>query len=242
MRLDAAVLFWSPQQVQFMNQFLIELMQKHVAFLHTAPIHVATFGRLMSECDPTVRVDHFVQEALLVQAQCKDANPELLQERVQDAMREAASQGASVVVCTCSSIGAMAEKTATMGQFSAVRIDRALADQAVQSATQIWVVAALESTLGPTTTLLQESAAAFGVRVEIKHLWVKAWPLFEKGETSAFIHAVVSAIQAVEPAGNAVFVLAQASMAPAEPILKGLGIAALSSPRLGVQSVLALRQ
>jgi len=214
-------------------------MQKHVAFLHTAPVHVATFGRLMSECDASVRVEHFVQEALLVQAQCKDANPELLQEQVQEAMHKAASQGASVVVCTCSSIGAWAEKTATQGQFSAVRIDRAMADQAVQSGTPIWVVAALESTLGPTTSLLQESAAAFGVRVEIKHLLVKAWPLFEQGDTTAFIHAVVSAVQAVEPGGDAVFVLAQASMASAEPILKGLGIAALSSPRLGVQSVLA---
>jgi hypothetical protein len=214
-------------------------MQKHVAFLHTAPVHVATFGRLMSESDASVRVEHFVQEALLVQAQCKDADPKLLQERVQVAMREAASQGASVVVCTCSSIGAWAEKTATLGQFSAVRIDRAMADQAVRSATPIWVVAALESTLGPTTSLLQESAAAFGVQVEIKHLLVQAWPFFEQGDTTAFIHAVVSAIQAVDPVGDAVFVLAQASMAPAEPILKGLGIAALSSPRLGVQSVLA---
>jgi len=105
------------------------------------------------------------------------------------------------------------------------------------------VVAALESTLGPTTVLLEESATALGVQVEIEHLWVHdAWPLFLKGDHAAFIEAVVTAVQAAHRSPEHVIVLAQASMARAEIGLKSLGIETLSSPRLGVENLVARLQ
>ena len=218
-------------------------MKKHIAFLHTAAVHADTFARLMSALDSNVRVEHFVNEALLVQAQRHGSNHPLLIKHVNAAMTAAASNGASMVVCTCSTIGGVAERTSTNGQFVAVRIDRAMADKAVNSGPKILVVAALESTLGPTTDLLKESASASGVQVEIEHLWVQAaWPLFLKGDHSSFIDTVVSAVQAVHRSSEFVIVLAQASMAKAEIALKDLGIDTLSSPRLGVENLVASLQ
>jgi len=44
-------------------------MSRHVAFLHTSPVHVETFDRLAKAADPALRIDHIVDEALLSDAQ-----------------------------------------------------------------------------------------------------------------------------------------------------------------------------
>lgn len=212
-------------------------MQKHVAFLHTSPVHVDTFEHLMEAVDASVKVEHVVNEDLLVDAQRLGADDPSLVARVHKAVKNAAASGASVVVCTCSTIGGAAERTPTDGQFSAVRIDRAMADRAVRLGPKILVVAALSSTLSPTTSLLQESADAAGVSVEIDHLVAEgAWSHFMRGDRGAYIDAVVSAVKSVGPHAANVIVLAQASMSPAAEAMSG-GVEVLSSPRLGAQSV-----
>ena len=77
-------------------------------------------------------------------------------------MREAASDGAAVVACTCSTIGGIAERTATGGAFTAQRIDRAMAERAVRAGPRVLIAAALESTLEPTTALILSTAAQAG--------------------------------------------------------------------------------
>jgi len=102
-------------------------MRDALAFLHTAQVHVPTFERLASEIAPALRVRHSVREDLLADARVVGLDDSGLVTRVHDAMREAASGGAAVVVCTCSTIGAIAERTAPSGAFKAMRIDRAMA-------------------------------------------------------------------------------------------------------------------
>ena len=214
-------------------------MRQHVAFLHTSPVHVATFERLLRAADPRVQVEHVVAEDLLAQAQVVGAEDPALVERIHAAMAGAASKGAAIVVCTCSTIGGPAERASVGTGFAAARIDRAMADRAVELGPRILIVAALESTLGPTEKLIKESAAAIRASVEIEHLLVpEAWSYFQRGDHVAYINAVVAAVRA-EPRRIHVVVLAQASMAPAADALHGFRVEVLSSPGLGVQSVLA---
>jgi hypothetical protein len=214
-------------------------MRQHVAFLHTSPVHVDTFERLVKAADPTVQVEHIVAEDLLADAQRVGADDPVLVERIRAAMAGAASNGAAIVVCTCSTIGGAAERAPTGTGAAAARIDRAMADRAVALGPRVLIVAALESTLAPTAKLIQESAAAMHARVELEHLLVGgAWQYFQRGNRDAYIGAVVAAVRAV-PRGANVIVLAQASMAPAVEVLKDLGVEVLSSPALGVQSLLA---
>jgi hypothetical protein len=155
-------------------------------------------------------------------------------------MTRAASNGASIVICTCSTIGGAAERTPTGGRFIAARIDRAMADLAVKLGPKVLVVAALERTIGPTTALLNESAATMGSSLDIDHLVVDgAWPFFLRGQHAAYIDAIVEAVKAAAPFSANVIVLAQASMASAAVALGDLGIEVLSSPSLGVQSAVA---
>ncbi len=211
---------------------------RHVAFLHTAPVHVETFERLVKAADPTLHTTHLVMEALLAEAQAVGAADPALVARVQQAMVQAAEGGADIVVCTCSTVGGAAERTPTGGRFKASRIDRAMADRAVALGPRILLVAALDSTLGPSTTLLHESAAARGTSVEITPLVIAdAWACYQRGDQAAYVLAVGDAVRA-RAGGADVVVLAQASMAPAAVVLRDLGIEVLSSPVLGVENLL----
>lgn len=217
-------------------------MPHHIAFLHTSPVHIATFDRITQTVDPTLRVEHTVDEALLADAQRMGATDAALVQRVQAAMRGAAAQGASLVVCTCSTVGGAAERTPIHTGFAVARIDRAMADRAVALGPRILVVAALESTLGPTTELIRESANARGTAVDVQHLLVaEAWSHFQRGDRAAYLEAVAAAIRATPLHADAI-VLAQASMADAADALRDLGVEVLSSPLLGVQSAVARLQ
>ena len=213
--------------------------RRHVAFLHTSPVHVETFDRLVKAADPALQVDHIVAEALLSDAQRVGVNDPALVQRVHHAMREAAANGAAMVVCTCSTIGSIAERTPPQPGRGFARIDRAMADRAVRLGPRILMVVALRSTLEPTAQLISESAAALRAEVALQTLWVEgAWPHFERGDRAAYIDAVVAAVRAA-PRGFDVVVLAQASMADAADALQDLGVEVLTSPRLGVQALLA---
>jgi len=158
--------------------------------------------------------------------------------RVHDAVLNAAATGAKAVVCTCSTIGEVAEGTPTGGRFLAVRIDRAMADRAASLGPVVLVVAALESTLEPTSDLVQDSARRLGVAVQVRPALVEdAWPHFERGNKAAYLDAVARGVRRALPGPNVV-VLAQASMADAVVQLRDVGIEVLASPVLGVQNIL----
>lgn len=218
-------------------------MKAHVRLPHTAAAHVPTFDGLLRELAPSLRVEHVVAEDLLTDAQRLGIDDLGLIRRVHAAMTDAAGGGAALVVCTCSTIGGLAERAPTAGRFSAARIDRAMADHAVSLGPRVLVVAALESTVGPTCGLIRESAAARGVAVDIRtHVVADAWPHFLRGEREAYLQAVERAVRsqaAIADMDTDVVVLAQASMAPAAERLRDLAVEVLASPALGARAIAA---
>ncbi|OAK61140.1 Asp/Glu/hydantoin racemase [Variovorax paradoxus] len=214
-------------------------MRHAIAFLHTAQAHVPTFERLLGEAAPGLSARHVVRDDLLADARAVGVCDPALVARVHAAMQEAASGGAKVVACTCSTIGGIAEQTPVHGRFKALRIDRAMADRAVRTGPRVLVAAALQSTLAPTVNLVLSAASDAGVRVAPEQLLIAdAWPHFEAGDIARYAETLATAIR--KAAGSAdVVVLAQASMAPATALLADLGIDVLSSPALGVAHVAA---
>lgn len=214
-------------------------MSDDLAFLHTARIHVDTFGVLMHELAPQLKVRHFVAEDLLETATNNGGLDLSLTEEIQETMREAALSGAKIVVCTCSTIGDAAERTETKGKFIATRIDRAMADAAVCCGSRILVVASVGTALQPTRQLLESSAQNADKNVNIEELLVPgAWPLFLKGADEAYTNTIASAIRSNGSVADVV-VLAQASMAAAAAKCPDFSAPILSSPRLGVQAVIS---
>jgi hypothetical protein len=198
----------------------------------------------MAELAPALRVHHVVAEDLLAQAMKDGPDDAALVARVHRSMGEAASTGARVVVCTCSTIGGVAEAALTVGRdgrhgrYVAARIDRAMADRAAVSGRRVLLVAALDSTLTPTRALILDSARKLGTAPVIATLRVPdAWAHFMAGDVPAYVGAVVRAVVSQARVDDLV-VLAQASMAPAAVLLSASGIEALASPRLGVQQAI----
>jgi hypothetical protein len=211
------------------------VLRHDLAFLHTAAIHQDSFEKLCKEIAPSLKVRHVVDESLLAQAR-EHGITDALAVKVNDAVFEAAATGAAVVVCTCSTLGGLAEATNTAGEFIAMRIDRAMADIAVSTGERVLVIAALASTLEPTRSLLQSSARNANVHIHLAESLVDdAWAFFESADRNQYHQLIASAVQTgLEKAD--VIVLAQASMAGVAECFSNAPKPVLSSPRLGVKA------
>jgi hypothetical protein len=205
-------------------------MPRTLVFLHTSPVHIATFDGLLAALGAAVEARHVVDESLLDDARVGGITPALAG-RVRERIAEAGDD--ALVLCTCSTIGGCAERA------GALRVDRAMAERAVASGPRIILAATVASTLEPTRRLLEEVAAASGQPIQIVELLcAEAWAMFEAGDQPAYLAAIAAALRAVAGQGD-VIVLAQASMAGAAALCPDLAIPVLSSPRLGLEAALA---
>ena len=214
-------------------------LSKTLAFLHTSPVHIATFGQLLAEIDPSVAARHIVDESLLEEARAAGELTPALEQRIAAALRDASAPDGAVVLCTCSTIGGCAEAAGTRAGCVVLRIDRPMAERAVALGDRILVAAALASTLAPTRALILDAARAAGQQIELRDLLCEpAWALFERGDLAGYAQAIAKGLRAAAGVAD-VIVLAQASMAAAAPLCADLGIPILSSPRLGLEAALA---
>lgn len=202
-------------------------------FLHTSPVHVPTFRALLAQVAPGSIDVHLVDEDLLAELRVHryDAG---IESRLLGRLREIARHAPDVVVCTCSTLGGHVEGLAARVGAPVLRIDRPMAELAVARGGRVAVVAAVQSTLGPTRELFEQCAAACGSGAVILDApCLQAWALFEAGDHAGYFALIARHIR--ELAGDVdVVVLAQASMAPAAELLRDLAIPLLSSPRLAV--------
>jgi aspartate/glutamate racemase len=208
-----------------------------IGFLHTTEVHTGTFQGLLDEVSPGRPSTHIVDESLLADARERGVDGELT-ERLTCRLMQAAN-GASVVVCTCSTISGPAERLSEAVGVPIVRVDRPMAELAVNSGSRIAVVAALQSTMLPTVALLREVAEHQGRTPAIDEVLLpEAWPLFEAGDSIGYAKAIAAAVDSLESMADVV-VLAQASMTIAVPQCETT-VPVLSSPRSAVEAAVAL--
>lgn len=207
-----------------------------LALLHTSMVHVPVFNALRDENHPGLELRHLVYEELLGRA--RGLGPAGAAEATRTVISEITAEGATAVLCTCSTIGAVAEAAGAELGVPVLRVDRPMAAAAVAYGSRITVLAALEASLRPTSDLLHEEAAAAGREVSLRTVLVAdAWRRFEKGDLEGYAWAVAEAIEEVEDAD--VIVLAQASMTPGAQLVPSK-IPVLSSPRLGLEAAAKL--
>ncbi|RSS51048.1 aspartate/glutamate racemase family protein [Streptomyces sp. WAC06614] len=185
-----------------------------LTLLHTSPVHVPVFDALRDRHHPGAVLRHLVA-------------PELLD--------RARAEGPGAVLCTCSTLGGVAEALAPELGVPVLRVDRPMCAEAVRLGPRIAVLAAVGSTLGPTTALIEEEAGAAPVRVRARVV-DGAWERFEAGDTGGYLARVAAAADAVT--GADVIVLAQASMADADALVR-TAVPVLTSPARGLAAALA---
>jgi hypothetical protein len=180
-----------------------------LALLHTSPVHIPVFEALRDAGHPGLALRHLVHEDLLARA--REAGPEAVVGDVRALLAGAVADGVRAVLCTCSTIGAVAEaESATLG-VPVLRVDRPMA-AAAAAQDRVVVLASITGTLAPTLALLAEEAGDRAV--DVRTVMVDgAWARFEAGDRDGYLDLVAAAADAVTDCD--VIVLAQASMADA---------------------------
>lgn len=202
-----------------------------LALLHTSPVHVPVFDALRDEDHQGLELAHFVFEDLLTRARAE--GPEAVATDVRAVLARAVADGAVAVLCTCSSIGGVAEAAAEEAGVPVLRVDRPMAAAAVAAGPRVVVVATSESTFGPTVALVEEEARRAGLPADVRKLFVDgAWALFQAGDTEGYVRAVADAVDSIAGDDADAIILAQASMTPAQ-LLTTTAVPVLSSPRPG---------
>ncbi|MFG2964688.1 MULTISPECIES: aspartate/glutamate racemase family protein [unclassified Streptomyces] len=202
-----------------------------LALLHTSPLHIPVFDALRDEDHPGLELRHLVAPELLARA--RREGPEAVAGDVAAALRRAAANAdVRAVLCTCSTIGEVAERAAAEVAVPVVRGDRPMAAAAVAAGPRVTVLATVESTLAPTLALIEDEARRAHRPVRARaQLVPDAWTRFEAGDTEGCARLVATTADTVTDTD--VIVLAQASMTPATD-LATTTVPILSSPRPGL--------
>ncbi|MER5732099.1 arylsulfatase [Streptomyces sp. NPDC002138] len=216
-----------------------------LTLLHTSPVHVPVFDGLRDRHHPGAALRHLVVPGLLERARAE--GPAAVTGEI-EALLSAAEGGDGPVLCTCSTIGAVAEALGPALGRPVLRVDRPMAAAAVRTGPRIAVLATVESTLAPTLALIREEGAALdreraGYAAALcprPHVVPGAWERFEAGDDAGCLALVAAAAEAVTDAD--VIVLAQVSMAGAlERAVTAIPL--LASPAVGLAAAVgALRR
>ncbi|QES45134.1 arylsulfatase [Streptomyces venezuelae] len=212
-----------------------------LGLLHTSPVHVPVFDGLRDAGHPGLELRHHVEEELLARA--RREGPEAVARAVRAALVRVADGGeggrVGAVLCTCSTIGGVAETLGGDLGVPVVRVDRPMAAAAVAAGSRVVVLAAVASTVAPTSALVEEEARRAGRDVSVRTVVVEgAWERFEAGDTAGYAESVARAVRGVLDADA--IVLAQASMAGAEALVPEVRVPVFASPRLGLAAAAAL--
>ncbi len=201
-------------------------------FFHTSPAHIATFNALRDALAPTLKIGHIVREDLLCAVRKAGQVTSAIEIRLGEALNKAAEAGATRIVCTCSSLGGVAE-AADVKEAEVMRIDRPMVRQAAQIGGRIAVCAVLAETLGPTLSLVDEEVAASGRASDVhSHVFEGVWEGFVGGRRLDYYAGIAARLRDVAIDAD-VIVLAQASMAPAKNLCTDISVPVLSSPQTG---------
>jgi len=219
-----------------------------LALLHTAAVNVMTFQGLCAELLPDVQAFHMLDESLLKHTIRDGEMSPLTARRVAGHVISATEAGAGGILVTCSSIGRGAEIARSLVSIPVVRVDEAMADEAVRIGRRVGVIATVPTTLEPTAALVVSRAALAGATVEVtSHLCEGAFAALTGGDPATHDAKVASGLRELMDRVD-VIVLAQATMARVVDTLppEVRRVPILSSPRSGLmrarEALMAARQ
>lgn len=188
-------------------------MSQTLALLHTSHVLIPTFARLCRQLMPEVATFHMVDESLIKNTIASGVLTKDTVRRLLSLLQCAREGGADAVLVTCSSIGPAVALARQVFEFPVLRVDEAMAEEAVRQGARIGVLATLRTTLEPTIALLRETAAAQSRVIEITPcLCDGAFDAVIAGDNDTHDQMVSEALLGLIGTVDVV-VLAQASMA-----------------------------
>ncbi|TRD15521.1 hypothetical protein [Palleronia caenipelagi] len=212
----------------------------HIAFLHTADVHVATFDQIFDGLGRDAQLTHHVDASLLERA--RRDGIDAVRVDVETLLSDLSA--ADVVLCTCSTLGPLADDAAKSSS-AIIMIDRPLMEQACADGDKVLVALCLDSARDATLNPLRNCAKEAGRNITpVVVICGDAWAFFEAENIEAYATTIASSIKAKikEESGIKSIVLAQASMHVAEAKLADIGIPVRSSPVIAAKRCLEVGQ
>lgn len=209
-----------------------------VAAIHTAMPMVEPTKELFTRLLPGIRLINITDDSLIQDVIAAGKVPQAVATRLFQYYRAAVHAGADVIFNTCSSVGDVALEARKELDIPLVKIDDAMAREAVEKASSIGVLATLQTTLDPTIRLLEQSAEAAGKRIRVSRGVAEgAFQAVIGGDRETHDRLIMETAEKLAPEVE-LFVLAQGSMARMEESLSAAtGLPVLSSPERGVLEV-----
>lgn len=209
-----------------------------IALLHTGAVVIPMAGEFVKRELPGVTAINYLDDRIVADLGDPEVAPSVPL-RVAELAQAAADAGAEAILLTCSSISELAADTATKVGVPILRIDEAMADEAVATGDRIAVLATLATTCGPTTRLIEERADLAGRRPSITSVVIEgAFDAVASGDRPTHDRLVAAAIERAAADADVV-VLAQASMATAASAVD-VGVPVLTSLESGVRRLRSL--
>lgn len=215
---------------------------KTLGFVHTSVTLVPLFQELSNKFLNGAETFNIVDDSLIKDVIRKGKLMPITAARVVSHVQAAESAGADVILVTCSSIGVAIETAATLSNVPVIRVDQAMADEAVRISSKIGVIATLSTTLEPTSDLVKRRAELAGKNVTISSkLCEGAFEALMGGDAAKHDEMVSSALKELMQEVD-VIVLAQASMAR---VVDGLSadekvVPILASPAIAMKKLAEL--
>ncbi|WP_373497097.1 aspartate/glutamate racemase family protein [Aquiflexum sp.] len=212
--------------------------KKKVAIVHTSFISVDAIIAFFKEIIPEVELINIVDDSLLAEVMDTGYATDRVYQKMETYFKNAALMGVDAIFNQCSSVGEAASAAADKIDVPVLKVDEAMAEEAVKLGRRIAVVATVASTMGPSTRLIKEKAAVADKEVEIVEALVDGAlkVLLEEGNRAMHNRMVKEKIEAIQDDVD-VIVLAQGSMIVLLPELQHIKKPVLSSPKLGIQKM-----
>lgn len=194
-------------------------MTKKLAIIHTTPATIASLGEMVSAAVPGIDIINFLDDSILPRLRTNGGNIEEVKDRVVQYGKFAEQSGADLILSACSSIGELAEAIQAEVSVPVVRIDEAMAEEAVRRGKRIGVVATISTTLNPTISLLKKKAKELGKDIELIPLLAEeAYLELHRGNAHEHDRILAEQLMNLEKQVD-IIVLAQASMSRAKQSL-----------------------
>ncbi|ODT64998.1 MAG: hypothetical protein ABS75_33385 [Pelagibacterium sp. SCN 63-23] len=203
-----------------------------LGLLHTAATNVGIIDRAAAAlAEPGLVLDHVVRTDLIAAAEAAGGLNAAISAETSRALSDLLGRNDRVLI-TCSSLGPLADGDRVL------RIDAALAEQAVVGGGRVSVLCTSPTTLEATERLFVAAATRTGAKVRVETV-DGAWALFRAGDIASYHRRIAEAAAQALDAGADMVALAQLSMSEAVAVVdrpeQVLGCA-----EAGLRSVLGL--
>ena len=210
-----------------------------LAIIHTTPVTIEPLKKLAEKYLANYEVVNFLDDTILPSLLSTGGNIEKIEHKLIQYSIFAKEAEADIILFACSSVGEVAIKAEQKVAIPVVRIDEAMAEQAVHQGDKIAVIATLSTTLNPTVALLKQKADQFNKNNQILTVLAdEAYSALMEGDKERHDTILANEISRLAEVSDVV-VLAQASMARVLAHLsEEVKVKCLTSPELGIQRIL----